>query len=404
MANPNAVAPGFGFLATQPYLVPDPRTVRSANEEAVVCVICGGICVPTVQSSFNPLSIPSSRNWMSPMLIKAYPGFSKWCNEPSATPTDDKLFHFAAVEQFLGGSAGFYNRWFGRMEINTHDSEMYLPVHAPCLELAKKFCISQSKLKIDFRNITSDLMSGGPSRLAHLYEIWMKRAWMSDPRDNGSLYKPIIEPHGYFGASVFGDTTQYVKAKNNNIGRFILQESDPSSNDLQTARSIMRLVVQIDEGTMENREPDPEFVELKARLDALSPELRNMIADAVQPFNDIGPSQLACTRVYPPEWWMGKLISGEFFPWLDDLHLVLMQKALYPHLANVPVTVSGNRHLGIPGVRIDHLDWELLCRQLAQRDPFSGRNAIVDANLENRFRIWRLLSSSRLGHTVGVGI
>ncbi|KAI0881271.1 uncharacterized protein GGS22DRAFT_192359 [Annulohypoxylon maeteangense] len=391
LVQPSATGPRF--LPTQPHPIPNPYHASTTCDHAVICVVCGNIFRPTTRSSLNLTEPRLYHHWTHPALIRAKPGFIEWCKQPSTARAfrrnDSKLFDFFTIDQFIGGPAGFFNRSTGQMEVNTQDDEMYLPIHVPCLELALAFCRYQSKFDINFRDVSNGMNSGEPSSIAHLYEIWMKRAWITQSPFRSRLTKPIMEPHKYFGAFVTNDLQLYSHARTSHQwGHMIrVQESDPSLDLLSTARAIVSGVVTLNVGEAEERAREPEVVELRARIAASPPEVRILIDEALEPFDDIGLAELYCTRVYPPEWWLDKLVNGVFIPWLHDLTIRCIRVALDEQ----------NR----PDVELNQLDWELLCRQLAQPDPFDRDLGILRCpRLQNRHRIWRLLASARLGHTV----
>ncbi|KAI1459942.1 hypothetical protein F4805DRAFT_36886 [Annulohypoxylon moriforme] len=386
---------GPALLPTQPHQIPNPYHNTATCNEVVVCVACGNICRPTVRSAINSDYPRVHHHWTHPALIKAKPGFLKWCSQPwtdrSYRREDSELFDFYIVEQFVGGPSGFWNRTVGQMEINTRDDEMFLPIHIPCLELALEFCRYQSRFDINFRDVSDRPTSGEPSSIAHLYETWMKRAWMSGSRLDGRPTKPIMEPHYYYGAFVHHDLLEYTRAERHRrllkSDTLLVQESDPSVDMLSTARAVMRGAVRIDAKVTDDRECNPGVVELRARLAAAPPEIRNLIEEAMEPFDDLGLGELYCTRVYPPEWWMNKLIHGGLIPWLHDLTINCVRKAL--------------EEPNGPGLSVDQVDWELLCRHLGQLNPFDPDTGILQCpRLKNRYRIWCLLGNTRLAHTV----
>ncbi|KAI1204779.1 uncharacterized protein F4807DRAFT_471741 [Annulohypoxylon truncatum] len=383
---------GPHFLPTRPYQIPNPYHDSATCDDVVVCVVCGGICRPTTRTSINVSRPRLTPHWTHPVLIKAKPGFIEWCKQPCTARAyrrnDIQLFDIINVEQYVGGAAGFYSRMNGRMEINTQHDEMYLPIHMPCLELALKFCRYQSRFDINFRQVTHIRDSGEPSSIAHLYEIWMKRAWMTELPRGGRLTRPIMEPHKYLGAIVCEDLMEYSGARHNLefSSTIQLQETDPSVDPLSTARAVMRAAVTIDLSDMYS-ERLLEFIELRARLATSPVEVRWLVEEAMEPFDNLGLFEMNCTRVYEPEWWMNKLINGDLIPWLHDLTLGNIQ---------VVLDEPEGAHL-----KVDHVDWELLCRQLARPNPFDLKTGILRCpRLQNRHRIWRLLTGARLGHTV----
>lgn len=331
------------------------------------------------------------RDWMHPWLIKAKEGFNDWCKQPQTARArrqgDDDQIELIPVNEFTGGPSGFTIKDNQDVAINTSHGEMYLPIHQPCFELAKVFSQYQSKFDIDFRDFQSD--SGGiPSSVAHLYEIWMKRALMVKPGNAGPLHGPILEPNNYFGAFVTHDLFEYTTKS---YADKLLQEQDPSSCPKEAFRAIISNLETID---VNNREPEPEMVELLARIEKLPAELQLRIIEALEPFDDLGPAQLECTRVFPPFWWKQKLFSGDLFPWLFDLDIETLKDA------EKAVGIRGPK--GITNDNLDNMfDWELACRKLAQPNVFEPGGALEGfKSLENRHRIWRILDSARLGHLI----
>ncbi|KAI0149710.1 hypothetical protein F4776DRAFT_175375 [Hypoxylon sp. NC0597] len=308
-------------------------------------------------------------NWMHPFLIKAKPGFLEWCKGPTSARAyrreDDNLLDIIPVDAFRGGPWGFSNATMGMMIINTFNSEMFLPIHGPCIHLARLFCHYQSRFNFDFRDITDD--GGVPSSIAHLYEIWMKRALLMNPGHLGPLHSPIDEPNGYHGAVFFKNLRQYADWVDKN--RKPLQEVNPSGNFTLTRKFLQDNITSTEGKDMT---PKAEYLQLASRISKLPNEIAGQIEDALEPFDDLGPAELTCNRMLSPSWWKSKLYSGDLIPWLFDL----------PEVFDVE----------------DRMDWELLCRQLGQRDVF-GPTGILNGHrhLENRHRIWRVLSSSRLG-------
>ncbi|KAI0837663.1 hypothetical protein F5Y06DRAFT_304427 [Hypoxylon sp. FL0890] len=364
---------GFGPLAGGP-----------TRDEAVVCVVCGAPCKPSI-----PCALYDRRymvDWMHPWLIKAKPGFLEWCRDPRSARAyrrcDDALLEVINVDNFVGGSAGFSNFNRGLMTIDTQDAEMYLPIHGPCAHLAEIFCRYQSRFDIDFRDTKKN--GGEPSSITHLYEIWMKRALMSAMSTPnallGLLRVPIDEPNGYFGAVYVNDLYEYAHFLKENPDA--VQEANPQMDFMTTTRTVLKHLVPM---KVDDMEPKPEFAELAARIKALPADIQRQIEHQMEPFDDLGRDQLVCTRVYPHTWWKKKVFLAELVPWIFDL----TRPSSYWDLEK---RVIHNDFFE------DGMDWELLCRQLAQPDVF-GPDGILKGcrSLENRYRIWRVLKSSRLG-------
>ncbi|KAI1448813.1 hypothetical protein F5Y02DRAFT_430641 [Annulohypoxylon stygium] len=384
---------GPRFLPTQPHQIPNPYIGTATADDVVVCVVCGNICRPNVRTSLDTILPRIGYHWTQPVLIKAKPGFFEWCKEPYTSQSyrrnDIERFDIVHVEQFIGGSAGFFNRARGRMAINSLDEEMYLPIHMPCLELALSFCRYQSRFDINFRDNTHKKGLGEPSSLAHLYEIWTKRAWMTEVPYRGLLRVPILEPRHYLGAYVCQDLSEFSRARFGGKWKRViqLQESDPSADPLSTARAVMARAERLKARDLDDSKVPDELIELRARLTTMPPEIRNLVEDAIEPFDNLSIMQFTCTRVYCPGWWRDKLIQGHLIPWLHDLTIDSIQVALYEkHGADI---------------KIDQVDWEKLCRLLAQPNPFDPDTGILRCpRLLNRRRIWKLLSGARLGHVM----
>ncbi|KAI0384252.1 hypothetical protein F5Y04DRAFT_239009 [Hypomontagnella monticulosa] len=360
-----------------------PPTIQ--HDQVVICVVCGGICKPTVESSLHP-EMPEAlipRDWMHPWLVKAKPGFYEWTKQPHTARAygrqDDDLLDLIPVRRFIGGPNGFTTVGGIQASIDTSDAEMFLPIHYPCFEIAKTFSKYQSRFDINFRDFR-DRSGGSPSSIAHLYEIWMKRALMTKPGHLGPLWAPIDEPHKYFGALMKTNLLDYALSLGGIFRRTPLEEQDPSADGEVVHRAIFTNAL-FTGG--DHTEPEPEMVELRARIERLPPELQQGIFEAMEPFDDLGPAQLRCTRVLPPSWWRDALFSGDLFPWLFELQVkdVAWMESILKGWPNP--------------------DWELLCRKLAQPTVFKHGGALHGCSgLENRHRIWRLLNSARLGHLV----
>ncbi|OTB05714.1 hypothetical protein M426DRAFT_21742 [Hypoxylon sp. CI-4A] len=364
------------------FFLEDPNDPLNVSHDVVVCVVCGGVCKPNTISPFSSVVAPQRIDWMHPWLIQAKENFMAWCKQPWTAKaykrSDNKVLELIAVDQFFGGSDGFCSSQHGRQPIDTYDSEMRLPIHGPCLELATVFCAHQSRFEINFRDFLGSKNDGVPTSIAHLYEIWMKRALMADISYLGPMRRPIPDPNDYFGAVVKRDVQQYIIAARSCVGG-LLQEVDPSPDRKRTSLTILSHAVAVPE---DMNCPTPELAELQTRFQDLPPEMQWNIEDTMEPFNDLGPAQLVCTRVLPNSWWKQQLFEHRLFPWLYDLDISYGQV--------LPV-IRNSKDVDV--------DWELLCRQLAQPDVFQEGGMLHGRKyLENRHRIWRLLDSARLGH------
>ncbi|KAI1802857.1 hypothetical protein F4811DRAFT_572509 [Daldinia bambusicola] len=365
------------------------------SERAVVCVVCSGICRPTVPCSVS--SQLQNQNWMHPWLIKADEGFWEWCKDPRNAILRHHVkrilpIQMYRVHKFLGGRHGFELSMGGTVGVNTGDSEMYLPIHKACLNVTLEFCKYQSKFDINFRKFSNRSDECGiPSSICHFYEIWMKRALMTFPDHRGILRHPLDEPHDIFGIVLTFDLRTYRRNAEQGNPAVPVQEADPSRNkgtSLAVTRHITRL-------RRADKAPKDGYRTLKLRIEGLAPELRQMIYNQLGPFKDLNRDQLACARVLPPSWWKEALFGGELFPWLFDTDKRIL-RLIEKHLR------YKTKQLGIDQGTVDEdLDWELLCRRLGQRRVFEEGGVLHgEKNLENRYRIWTLLDSARLGHPI----
>ncbi|KAI1496001.1 hypothetical protein F5X99DRAFT_414534 [Biscogniauxia marginata] len=357
--------------------------VNDRSDDPVVCVVCGGICLCTMAEA-PPGWVPKRRNWMYPMLIMAKPEYHEWCKLPSSAKAynrqDDHLFRELAVDVFRGGADGFEVPELGQISIDTSHSEIAIPIHPACLALAKSFCRYQSRFDIDFRSPKG----GEPSSLAHLYEIWCKRAIATCP--HGLMTEPIREPHDYFGAPCPYDLFPFY----NNLSldpTIRMYEVDPID-----VPCITHLVILNNLQSMKGKEtkPTPKLAECRERIKQMPQEIHDRIIEAIEPFEDgLGKKCLEPTRILPSTWWKEKLMSGQLIPWLGDFN-------------NTEVIRFRQRQNMSPSEVFDedNWDWELLCRQLAQPDVLEEGGVLHDVSLHlwNRHRIWKLLDSARLGH------
>ncbi|KAI0011929.1 hypothetical protein F4779DRAFT_615107 [Xylariaceae sp. FL0662B] len=360
------------------------------RNKVVVCVVCGGICKPTVNSELHRFGfIP--RDWMHPMLIKAEPGLVELAQSSTAAAyhcLGGAKIELLSVTKFCGGGpGGFKVRNLGKVSVNVSMDLAILPIHKACFDIANIFCDYQSQFRSNFRSPGG----GEPSSIAHLYEIWAKRAIMTSAAScNGRApLPPIIEPHGYFGTLKCDDLKEYVKTleQKPDFRRF---EANPIA-DCDTTRLVISWLRRI---PADNTFPEPKLAELSTRILDLPSELHDRIVGSILPFENLNSWELACTRVMAPQWWRRMLFSGALIPWLFDLDLEKVMERKYDSRFMTADEIVTD---------IDNCDWELLCRQLAQKIAFDEYGILADAppELWNRYRIWRLLSASRLGHLIG---
>ncbi|KAI1392932.1 uncharacterized protein F4822DRAFT_146491 [Hypoxylon trugodes] len=364
--------------------LPDPFSQDYRCDDVVVCVVCGGICKPTVYSSLAVHDPYLRRDWMHPTLIRAQKGFLEWCKQPHTATAyrrrDDKVLHAIPITQFRGGPDGFYAEGLGKLVINTADAEMNLPIHARCIDLALIFCRYQSRFSINFRAFSTP-EGGIPSSIAHLYEIWMKRALMTNPGLLGPLHQPIDEPNNYFGAVVTQKLYEYRWTLSHDNYNIALQEADPGPSSLYTTHVVMLRSHPLPRDVR----PDPKYETLWETIEKQPPEIRNRIMESLEPFDDLGIEETRCTRIAPPSWWKARLFSHDLHPWLYDLDEACLRT----------VCVSTGNSLPLS----PQMDWERLCRDMAQPNVCKPGGALFGhAGLSNRHRIWRLLNSARLGH------
>ncbi|KAI1378842.1 hypothetical protein F4677DRAFT_443326 [Hypoxylon crocopeplum] len=359
------------------------REHSNTRDKVVICVVCGGVCAPTVPSGFDQRKDASitSHQWMVPSLIKAKEGFDGWCKDPATGRAhlrgDSALLDIYPVKHYGGGTEAFVIPGRGWVSIDTGHKEPYLPIHRSCFEVAKAFCRYQSRFDMDFRNVHS-VNGSSPSSIMHLYEMWLKRTLFMDPGYEGPVKTPIGMSRDYIGVKIIQDLKDYESSK--------VIESDPAGSPKSTTTLIIGKVVRI---RPRDREPTRGCAGLQARMEALPEELRSYVEKALEPFDDIRRHQLVCTRAMPPSWWKRKLFDGALFPWLFDLDTTLLEQA------QQQATEQNSR---IAGLNWDtDMDWELLCRELGQSDVFGEFGVLEGVTyLQNRQRIWKILKASRL--------
>ncbi|KAI8964560.1 hypothetical protein F5Y11DRAFT_345266 [Daldinia sp. FL1419] len=364
----------------------------SLCNRTVVCVVCGGICMPTVQCALHDGSRP--QDWMHPYLVKGKPGFLEWCRDPWTSvarrnPEQD-VIQLHRVVRFLGGGGSFVLENGVRAGINTLDMEMYIPIHLPCYTMTEQFCKYQSKFGMDFRKVYPKGEDNGiPSCIGHFYEIWMKRALMTAPGTLGILRQPIKEPNGYHKIVLKDNLVDYSSAVTSEEPMIDVQERNPLG-DGRLTELVLSHLIRIRE---EDRAPNEEYGELQRKMETLLPtEILDLIAEKLEPFTNLSWQQLRCTRMFKPSWWKDALFNRAIVPWLFDLD----EKAL--------VTWEEEYRAKHPDETFninDDFDWEQLCRQLGQLDVLDPRNILHGSKyIENRLRIWSLLDNARLGHVI----
>ncbi|KAI1647123.1 uncharacterized protein F4817DRAFT_365474 [Daldinia loculata] len=373
---------------TFPPRYPDPEIANPGCNEIVVCVVCGVICTPTVPSA---LSEDYARRWMHPWLVKAKPGFL----ERRADPQNARESRFQEVNpirllqvvKFSGGASGFGLKGGKSVAINTNDPEMYIPIHSVCFELTEIFCEFRSSCDFNFRKFSRGRNEYGiPCRMDLFYEIWMQRARRVRQENNGVLELPISEQTDYLGILYTSRLEIYNDYINHCWPAMPVQQADPSPNEMATTLVILKRLVLLHE---HSSKPDPAYQAIRHGMENRLPiELTDMIIEKLRPFYNLTPEQLTCTRALSPSWWKKELLSGKLIPWLFDID----EKYMF--------IVKWRFKVERPGEPLDinkDLDWELLCRQLGQKNLFEpGGILFGEKKLENRWRIWRLLDGARL--------
>ncbi|KAI0178970.1 hypothetical protein GGR52DRAFT_534292 [Hypoxylon sp. FL1284] len=386
---------------------------HTALDRVVVCVACGGVCTPTLFLRNSPFD-----EWEVPALIKAKPGFLEWTRQrwtaKAQHRSDDSLIHLYRVAYFHGGPSGFGVEGIGPVSIDTRDQEMFLPIHVPCYELAKKYCRYQSKHSVDFRDVFGP-GCGLPSSIAHLYEIWMKRALAALPEELGPLQCPIPEPSGYSRIALFPSLGVYTEIFDDRLRQLALQqgieipagvtpslylphatlnipppvqEHDPMGDP---TISVTLLVIQHISMATQDEHVFPYASELRRRLYELPEDMFYKLELAMTPLSKLEEVQILCSRILPASWWKDKLFSGELIPWLFDLDVEQAEGALRQRFGPFMDLTLG-------------LDWELLCRQLSMPYVFELGGILNEArHLMNRYRIWRLFEEARVGQIIPAG-
>ncbi|KAI1267530.1 hypothetical protein F5Y18DRAFT_424637 [Xylariaceae sp. FL1019] len=384
-------------------------------KEAVVCVICGGVCKPSHDldyaiHGFNSVvkSVNSLPGWMRLSLVTARPEFPEWQKqEPRATRTynreGDSMIVELSVTEFMGGYSNIETAGDRKHDLCTSDQIPLLPIHSNCLTVARVFCETQTQFDIEFR-----FAGGGPPQnLGHLYEIWSKRAIAAF--SGGPHTQPIPCPFDYLGVPFHTKLPEYVKQteKDDQLRRY---EQNPLGLRNLTEMIMSRLET-IDGNSLEVRK---DIKELWKRVQSLPEELYRRVLEHLMPFdadestirkNHFTRSSISleCSRILTPLWWRDQLLSGNLIPWIFDLNLKNVQEfrkaTFYDDL------VDAERHLQEKSHIFDEnsWDWELLVRHLAQPDVFENRGRLHGckvSGLWNRRRIWKLLDNARLGNVV----
>ncbi|KAI0844120.1 hypothetical protein F5Y00DRAFT_249377 [Daldinia vernicosa] len=150
-----------------------------------------------------------------------------------------------------------------------------------------------------------------------------------------------------------------------------IQQADPSAHTMATP-TILKHLVRLDKNAIV---PDPAYQAMRHKITkALPIEINAMITAELEPFYNLSREQLTCTRVLPPEWWKENLLSGKLIPSLFDID------EGYPSTVKQKFTVENHEPFDIE----KDLDWELLCRQLGQKDVFEPGGILLGAKgLEN---------------------
>ncbi|KAK7756932.1 hypothetical protein SLS62_000948 [Diatrype stigma] len=178
----------------------------NANK-AICCAACGIPVLPSVANPLLDLFTRQQMDWQKPMLLRPGDGFHEAMKDPRYSHAykrcDDDLMK---VDQafFSGAGDGFRVRVWIEVEgpedeetgaatvtkslvirkaiVFTKDKRktgaadfLPVPLHEGCLAVLRRFCTYQSRFRIDFRAPRG----GAPSSIAHFWEIWQQRIFMT---------------------------------------------------------------------------------------------------------------------------------------------------------------------------------------------------------------------------------
>ncbi|KAI0099244.1 hypothetical protein GGR51DRAFT_535965 [Nemania sp. FL0031] len=433
MANPPPSHHGGPLIPPAPLLIPNQTPAQTLNllpihhlfptlpgwpqpddEERgliAICVACGGACNRITSSPVDDEEEPS---WLQPILIRGKPRFLEWQKEnrerekerssgsarrlcPLAKrllpkePNDEELIELIEPTEYLGGSRMKVGSRV--LSMNTRDSLMRLPIHEACYEICQYFC----KVKALYEPDPRDPSGGPPRSMAHLYEIWCKRAIAACP--SGPLRRPILEPYMYAATR---QSLPRRPAFTRSIGSVTLARGTPDVYPLSIPNLTTIIVENLQ--TMDGKEDHPHGVlaETYDRYCKLPKELRDMIADAVDPLEEEKGPPLTPTRFLPCVWWKENLFNGKLIPWLWDLFEQELEdyRIITFYTTNTISDPYENKESGSYIFDENMWDWELLCRQLAQPNVMEpgGMFGTQSQGLANRYRIWKVLDRARLGH------
>ncbi|KAI1323753.1 hypothetical protein F5Y16DRAFT_424668 [Xylariaceae sp. FL0255] len=372
------------------------------QEVTVVCVICGVICRPTVRTVALGEGVPGS-HWLRPVLLTAKPNDWNLQNlaEPAARRVDDDLLEAINVIQFNGGALGMES--YGPiathgLELSTSSDRINIPLHRACLDIAKRLCKFQARFGNSFRAPDG----GTPATLAHLYEIWCKRAIAGNQLWGGLLRKPIPDPFNYLGVPTPNTLEGYSKFLSTYPDSHIIL-SNPTVVPGLTSFITRKLT------TMDGKPAciRSDLVQIERRLRTVPQEIYDMILNYLEPFDDGLGVSLTCSRLFTPRWWKDELFKGHLIPWLWDLQPAeLKALRISEYYFHDRTFLQQDQDNGTLIFDESMWDWELLCRQLAQPDVFEKGGILYGSHpaLRNRWRIWQLLSKARLGHVCFDGI
>ncbi|KAJ2978577.1 hypothetical protein NUW58_g7452 [Xylaria curta] len=380
----------FGIPSTNnnpPPQYPGPAPAPVLRQSSVVCVVCGGICKPTIASAV----FEKTPEWMRPSLVQGKSGYLEWQKQTSSGLAPDcehgGLINEIQVDTFTGGSRGMTSGPKA-VFINTQDELIKIPIHVPCFDVARHFCKNQALYKTDFRSP----YCGVPSSMEHLYEIWCKRAIATCPL--GLVNKPIREANKYLGAPVFDLEADYhdAMAKDPSLRCFL-------ANPV-VIPGITDIVVNSNLQTIDGKDIHEDKAQLLSRIRSLPPEIVDIIIDSLYPFWEKDGIPLEPTRIMPSTWWKRELLSGRLIPWLWELNDEDIVRYRVKNLYQCPDQAAKDKAAGTYIFDENMWDWELLCRQLAQPNVCRGGGVLGDRSekLWNRHRIWNLLDAARLGH------
>jgi hypothetical protein len=368
-----------------------------------------------------------------------------------------QLEFFGTGDTFYEANPEQDGRADGRLyRLDTTKFPVNIPIHADCLVVVKEFREYQRKFDIDFRAPDG----AEPTYLTHFYEIWCNRAIATWPY--GVLHGPIKENHNYLGVPETSSIADWVAQLNTMPPSLHPLHTSPLETSGLTLGLLQYLRPLPKGSFMPPHiaEIDAHMEKLPSELyqnciDALEPfENPSLECSRILPptwWRD----QLRYGRIIP---WLWDLLWPEIDRTLtfidnvktirravqsahgsdttlrsilnkirhagtdgtgDAVLIVVSDEAADPSDASRSVQdsfdildaydhddITEDRESSIAqGNSSTEYDWEFFVRQLAQHDVLEptgilgnhGSQTLRNA-LWNRHRIWKLLSSTRLGH------